>query len=361
MKKLLVIAAVTLASASAFATKARLNALSYPMSRQLTDVQTIFVNPSDLTLMGSWVTFETGTTTADKTPATPPTAEAGFARSVGDARWGFYLGHTGTGITTDTFARGGTQLRQLAAPATYLIEENPMNLFYAAKTADMSWGLGVNYSKSDRGTTLGSQEALGATLGARMGFWDASLDVDITDKASVGANTWTGKTGGDLRVGYVADTMYYYGQYEMAAGDSTNGTASVNLDNNRAALGVVNTVKSDGGEFFYGAALQMTTLKNTGAKEEDLALPVVIGIEADAASWLVLRGSVTQTVLLNSVKTTPVSGTSTDATGGNNTRVAAGTGIKFNKFMLDTTLAAETNGFINGANLLANAGLVYNF
>lgn len=361
MKKLLVIAAVTFASASAFATKARLNALSYPMSRHLTDVQTIFVNPSDLTLMGSWVTFETGATDTGAVPVGSPSAEAGFARAVGDARWGFYMGHTGTGITMD-FARGPSNLR----PTGLLIEENPINLFYAAKTEAMSWGLGVNYSNTDR-KTAGKQSSLGLTAGMRMGFWDASLDLDLTDEADNGANTlnWKGTTGGDLRVGYVADTMYYYASYAMAGGKSDNaGTTLTDIENNQLAIGVVNTTKAEGSEFFYGAALAMTNTNNKatgGSKVEMLSLPVVIGIEADAASWLVLRGSITQTVLLNSMKTSPASGASTDATGPNNTRVAAGTGIKFNKFMLDTTLAAETNGQINGTNLLANAGLVYNF
>jgi hypothetical protein len=360
MKKLLMIAVVTFASASAFATKARLNALSYPMSRQLTDVQTVFINPSDLTLMGSWVTFETGATDTGIVPVTTPSPEAGFARAVGDARWGFYLGHTGTGITADTFARGASSLR----PATLLMEENPINLFYATKMADMSWGLGLNYSNTDR-KTAGKQTATGVTAGVRMGFWDASLDLDITDTAELGTLSWTGKTGADLRAGYVMDTMYFYGQYAMSGGKGTvAGTDTTDKENSQVALGVVNTTKSEGGEFFYGAALAMMTTNDkvaTGSKSEILALPVVIGIEADAASWLVLRGSITQTVLLNSLKTTPTNGTSTDTTGANNTRVAAGTGIKFNKFMLDTTLAAESTGLINGTSLLAQAGLTYNF
>lgn len=361
MKKLLMIAVVTFASASAFATKARLNSLSYPMSRQLTDVQTVFVNPSDLTLMGSWATFEMGNSNLAGTVAmTTPNAEAGFARAVGDARWGFYMGHSNAGILVDTFARGAA-LR----PTGLLIEENPINLFYAAKMADIAWGLGLNYANTDR-KAAGKQNSTGVTLGMRMGFWDASLDVDAADKAENATLSWEGKTGADLRVGYVMDTMYFYGQYTMAGGKSTTvatGATATDVENSRIALGVVNTAKSEGGEFFYGAALAMTNTneKVAAGKTESLALPVVIGIEADAASWLVLRGSITQTVLLNSVKTTPVSGTSTDATGGNNTRVAAGTGIKFNKFVLDTTLAAESNGNINGANLLANAGLVYNF
>src|SRR5437868_7143606 len=153
MKKLLVITALTLASTSAFATKARMSSLS--SSAQLTDVLTVFVNPSDLNLMGSWASFETGTT-GTSTTQTQPTAEAGFARAMGDARWGFYLGHTGIATTT----------RNLSG-VTFFKEENPINLFYATKMADISWGLGLNYSSSDQKTT-GKQSAMGLTGGMRM-------------------------------------------------------------------------------------------------------------------------------------------------------------------------------------------------
>ncbi|RYZ84805.1 MAG: hypothetical protein EOP04_17275 [Proteobacteria bacterium] len=365
MKKLMMIAVVTLASASAFASKARLSALSYNGSNtnglsanapHLIDTQTIFVNPADLTTMGSWATFETGSTDATPatTPNTAPNAEAGFARASGDARWGFYLGHG----TVASFSR------EQAAPTIYLIEENPINLFYAAKMADISWGLGLNYSASDKKTTgvgaLGKQSTTGITGGMRMGPWDASLGLGVVDTAEVGTNKWTGKMNADLRAGYAMDTWYFYGQYAMTGGKhEVGGAATTEYDNNAIRIGAINTTKVDGGEFFWGASYLMDKVEQkvgAGTKTESNLLPVVVGIEADAASWLVLRGSVTQTVLLSSVKN------ATDTrTKANDTTVAAGAGIKFNKFTLDGSLAGSTTGQINGGSLLANAGLTYNF
>lgn len=347
MKKLLVIAAMTLASTSAFATKARLASLSN--AAHLVDTQTIFVNPSDLTMMGSWATFETGPTNTALTPSADPHAEAGFARAMGDARWGFYLGHTGTAST----------LREDAAAGVFLSEENPINLFYAAKMADMSWGLGLGYSNSDKKAT-GKQSSMGLNAGMRMGAWDAALVLGLSDKAEVGTREWTGKSAVDLRGGYTMDTWYFYGQYAMNGGkDETAGTTNADLDNSAIQLGAINTTKVDGGEFFWGAAYQMIKEedKTASTKVEASLLPVVIGIEADAASWLVLRGSITQNVLLGSVKSTP----GDTVTQANDTTVAAGAGIKFNKFMLDGTLAGSTTGNINGNSLLAKAGLTYNF
>jgi len=357
MKKLLVLAAVTLASTSAFATKARMSSLSE--SRQLTDVQTTFVNPADLLLMGTWATFETGATNGATTNPQPQ-AEGGFARAMGDARWGFYMGHTGV----------ATLVRQQAS-AAFPIENNPINLFYAAKAGDISWGLGLNYSSNDsKDATKGKQSAMGLAGGMRMGPWDASLDLGLTDSSQFGASgaetKWTGKSAADLRAGYTMDAWYFYGGYAMGGGKSeTAGATNNDIEDSDIVLGAVNSTKVDGGEFFWGVSYDMNTRndKATGKnKVEETNLPVVIGIEADAASWLVLRGSIKQTVLLSSTKTTPVGGTAGETqTMDNNTTVAAGAGIKFNKFMLDASLAGQTNGQINGNNLLANAGLTYNF
>ena len=365
MKKLMMIAVVTLASASAFASKARLSALSYNGSNtnglsanapHLIDTQTIFVNPADLTTMGSWATFETGSTDATPatTPNTAPNAEAGFARASGDARWGFYLGHTTIATTLRHVAVGSP------AAGTYLIEENPINLFYAAKMADISWGLGLNYSNSDK-KALGKQFSTGVTGGMRMGAWDASLGLGVADTAEIGTNKWTGKMSADLRAGYAMDTWYFYGQYNMNGGKHEVASATTaDLENSMIKLGAINTTKVDGGEFFWGAAYAMDTVNNkagTGAKTESSYLPFVVGIEADAASWLVLRGSVTQDVLLSQEKKSPGETT----TRANNTTVAAGAGIKFNKFTLDGAIAGQSTGVINGASLLTTAGLTYNF
>ena len=73
--------------------------------------------------------------------------------------------------------------------------------------------------------------------------------------------------------------------------------------------------------------------------------------EADAASWLTLRGSVTQTVLLDTskVETTPVAaGTDSEfAPGTNNTTVAFGAGLKFNKVTVDGALLAAGSQTLN--------------
>jgi hypothetical protein len=119
-------------------------------------------------------------------------------------------------------------------------------------------------------------------------------------------------------------------------------------------------MKSEGADFFYGFAYKMNDVKSGGDKTSTSTLPMIFGIETDAASWLTLRGSVTQNVLLGSEKTTGSSPTGADSTD-HNTTVNAGMGFKFTKSTLDITLSSATTGAINGSSFGANAGMTYLF
>ena len=82
---------------------------------------------------------------------------------------------------------------------------------------------------------------------------------------------------------------------------------------------------------------------------------------------MVLRASATQNVLLGSTKTDDGAITSTvtdqDDTVANNTKVAAGFGLKMNKWVVDGSWSAATSatGAINAGSLLTNVALTYNF
>ena len=134
-------------------------------------------------------------------------------------------------------------------------------------------------------------------------------------------------------------------------------------------MGVDNSHKTDAADFFYGVNFDMTTLKNknvaTGtAKTEITSLPVFAGIEAEATSWMVLRASVTQNFILGTKKD-EIGSTGDSDTISNNTVVAAGAGLKFNKLLVDGTLAkasgASATGALNSNDLLANAAVTYTF
>ena len=135
--------------------------------------------------------------------------------------------------------------------------------------------------------------------------------------------------------------------------DDSSGT-SIKADKTDIKIGAINSMKKEGADFFYGISYEMGTTKVGTVKTDSSRLPVLIGIEADAASWLTLRGSVKQNVLVGSDKTTETDSAPHDTT------VAAGAGFKFNKAVLDVTLTAAGTGSLT-SNLGGNAGLTYLF
>ncbi len=379
MKKLLVIAALAALASPAFASKARLNSLGN--AEHLIDPQTTFNNPSHMLWMSDFVTFETGPTTPTYSAATPPSksasSEGGFVRSAGDARYMAYLGR-------DSDLTGVARQSQ-----GFLTQENPIDLMYAMK-GTWNWGVGLSLSNSDKKSTSQKQNAYGLRLGASNDLWEvyATIGLGSTATGSTGATNpgfitdttakYTGTTGFKVGAAYKVENLYSYlkyfqdgYKYESSAGAglnaAVNGASTVvsQLD-----LGVVDHNKIDGGQWFYGVALQIYQNKMDGAanaaansKTDAQYLPFLLGLEYDAATWATLRASVTQNVLIGTTKTAGAAPSPADSvdTISNNTTVAGGLGLHLNKFVIDGSLAASTTGNANTANLLTNVALTYNF
>lgn len=382
MKNTLLIAAVAMMAVPAMASKARLSALNN--SAHLQDIQDVFQNASKLSEHGDWLTFEMGanpgasqtapTTTTPQGPYTQatPTPEGGFARGMGDAKYGFYLGHHSDWVAE------ARQPNAYVTGKTYLTDENPLNLFYTAKAGDLNWGVGLNYANSDKKSTAAKQSAMGLNAGVSAQHWDAGLTVGLANtykKNVVGSGAadvdFKGKTAFGLNGTYTMDTLTFSGLVGMNGGKDDVAANGVDMDVTHYNLGVVNSHKAEGADFFYGVNYDMFAVKNKAAagdqKYEASQLPVFAGIEADATSWMVLRASVAQNFVLGSVKSDVTTGAAGTSTGGesdtvaNNTTVAAGVGLKFNKLQLDGTLKGATSGNIDGNTVLGNASLTYLF
>lgn len=383
MKKLFVLAVVTIASASAFASKARLNALQN--AAHLSDTQDVVghsngpIKPDQALNHGEWVSFEWGANrSTTNTPVAGNNAEGGFVRKMGDnSALGAYLGNKSDSYTTFmTLAVATTQVTQTGTGATALLNQsNPLNVYYASKAGDMQWGLNLFYVNNDDKANKMKENIMGITASASSSAgWDAQLTVGL---GAEGKNEQTSgsekslKGGSNLGItgGYKMDTMYLYGSYKALAAKLTTGTnTNADWDISSMGVGIVNSHKKDGADFYYGVAYNTNTRKEKQAdsKVETVTMPVIIGVEAEATSWMVLRGSITQNVLLGSTKTS-TSTTSSEVYPGDNTTVAAGAGLKFGKFMLDGTFTQAANSTANGtalgtdANFVTNVGMTYTF
>ncbi len=381
MKKLFVIAVVTIASASAFASKARLTAIQG--AAHVSDNLDVVggngpIKPDQAFGNGEWVSFEWGANRGSgNTAVAGNNAEGGFVRKMGDnAAMGAYLGNKSDSYKTFmALAVANGAVVGTGTTATALLNQsNPLNLYYAAKAGDLQWGLGLFYVSNDVKTSKMKENIMGLTASATAASgWDAQLTVGLgaESKNETTVNSEKVLKGGSsiaLSGGYKMDTMYVYGSYKTAGAKLTTGTTTnADWDINAMAVGVVNSHKKDGADFFYGVSYNMTTINDknntTTGKNETTTFPVIIGVEAEATSWMVLRGSVTQNVLLGSTKTA-----GSDAnTISDSTNVAAGAGLKFGKFMLDGTFAKVASGAAAGtglgadANFVTNVGMTYNF
>lgn len=343
MKNILIVA-LMIAGSSAFASKARYMALGG--AAHLTDMQTV-VNgiPSDIMLVPESMEFNFG-------PASTvgSDADGGMVKAMGEARLGFFLGAVDS--TRET---------------AYLGVENPFSVAYGAKAGDMTWGVLFSYADSVKkvnpalGTDDKKQSYMNLTGSVGMGDTTVALNLGLGDTATgngtVESYKYTNSPMG-LAVYHKVSDWTVYGEYEASTKTVTEA-AETKTTRSDITIGGVHAMKSEGADFFYGIAYQMTNSKTGSAKTDTTSLPFIIGIETDAASWLTLRGSVTQNVLLGGSKTTtPDDGmNSTD----HNTNVNAGMGFKFTKSMLDITLTAADTGAINGTSFGANAGLTYLF
>lgn len=376
MKKTLLIAALTMMSASAFASKARLTALGASgingvgARTTASDFTSVFDTPHKLWEVGDQALIEFGGTGVTYDPATgagtaiTQNAEGGFLRSHNNTKWGAYVGRQSSSIQ---YMLAGGRVATAAGTTSFTDAslgrlENPLNLMYGVKIGDLEWGFNVYYAASEHktGTTASAnkKEAMGVSAGVRADRWNADIVVGLGAKVESNATatpneefkgTTSVKVGGEYAVN---DDLLAYASAQNFGGKFTNNTnvETLDLDHMGLELGVESKIKSDVVHFFYGAALQNITEKNKAnaagiEKVEIMRLPLYFGFEADATSWLVLRASLRQNFLLNSVKASTAA--NSDANNDDSTVAALGAGFKFGKLLVDGSLSAGTTGNLN--------------
>lgn len=368
-RNVLVIAGLAVLSTNAFASKARVEALNQDSvrgSEYISDSRNIFRNPAHLNTMSNYLITEWGTTTAADDSQNAPRAEGGFFREVGAFNYGLYLGNNETRNNRE---------------AGFLGQDNALDLFFAGDMG-LQWGAKVHYAGSKDETVAGNvrkNTAVGLGLGIASGAFDAYADVTIMDKSE--GNTTAGQTSSaqfktkpSFLVGgsYAWNSTTFFASYEMnkaeqklAAGTTTNKANTINVGAGRT-WDINPTAK-----VFTDAKLVLGTSETPSPKLKTQKIPVTIGMEAEATSWLTLRGSVSQNVILGTQETA-VSGTAKKKTIPNSTDVSAGATLNFGKLKVDgvvgttggsraTGTTGQEQGVLTTDNLLTRVGVTYMF
>ena len=376
-KNVLVIAGLAVLSTSAFASKARMEALGQDSkigSYYIADSRTIFANPSDLNGMKNYIVTEWGTGASADT-STTPRAEGGFFRDAGAFAYGLYLGNNGSRMDHNN----GAGLNG------YMEQSNALDLFLAGDMG-VKWGARVHYaaSKDETGATAAANtkhSALGLGLGMSQGDLAAYLDMDLSDKST--GNGTNAAYESKLKPSFTLGASYAWSGYSFFAEYTSNkaeivqattttakysdivvGAGRIHEINPTARLFTDVTLhmeKAENSYTTYDTSMQLNTTKYT-------RLPVTLGVEADATSWLVLRGSVSQNIILADYK----NAAGKKITKANSTLVNAGATLNFGKLKVDGvvgttaasragTIGATNTGVLATDNLMTRVGVTYMF
>jgi hypothetical protein len=352
MKNLLTIA-IVLCTVNAFATRSRDASLGG--SIHLED----FYSPENLFTTGDILRIESGITNVTTVTGVNSGSEGTLRKSVGEGKIGLSLGHAESTIFANRAASG---------VATIVPQQNELNLSYGFKLADLTLGAGLLYSNYENKISTEKESSSGVKLGVMNSAFYTNATIVTGDSYEKGASIYKGTTGFNLTGGYnLTNSMSVHANI-VSSGYKVNDGALKDVSSTNVAVKFVETIQKDGNDFFYGAGLSTTSLaeKKADTKDTTMNLPVIIGLEANASSWLKLRASVAQDVLISDSKTTAPAGTTAEKSPGKNTTAfAAGAGLTFNKVVIDgsimTGVANAGSQNINSGDLLANVGLTYNF
>lgn len=352
MKKHIAIAAgLAVLSTSAFATKARMNALGQGDDRgsfYIQDSRNVFRNASKVNDMTNYVVTEWGSANDAADSATAPHAEGGFFRSAGQFNYGVYLGSDID--NQDLGARTG-------AAGVFLAQDNNIDLFFGGDMG-VKWGVTLGYSSTEAeaaGAVKRENDSMSLGLGVEKGAIEGYVNLGLKDEskgATLTADKWEADTGINVGVSYDWMDYTFFVDYDKTGYEENLAAVKTEQEDTALTIGVGHNHEVSATSRLFTSVHYVSSeseTKVTGAsKTETSKLPLTIGFEADATSWLALRGSISQNVIIGESK---VAGKTTSAA--NSTDVAAGATLNFGKLKVDGVIG--TNG-INGTNTGAENG-----
>ena len=334
MKKQVAIAmGLAVLSTSAFASKARLEALGQDAdgSQFVDDARNVLLNPAHLNYHKDFVTMEFGDTSNPDDAAASPKAEGGMFKASGNMVYGIYFGNENDNDDRDT-----------AMGTANVVNDTNNTDFFIAGDAGVQWGARLSYHqfKNKQGGADQKSDLTTLRVGVISGDTEGFLKFGLTNKAENGTAEFEAKTDMDLGITHSVGDMDYILRYisrefEDAAGDANKAQ--------NTHIGVARNYKlNDKAQAWASAFYKMDSTDNeigTDSESKNNYLPVVIGLEYMAKDWLTLRGSVGQEIMGENEDTA-----GDKATNGNTTFVAAGASLVFGDLSVDGLISNNANG-----------------
>ncbi|MBI2522182.1 MAG: hypothetical protein HYV97_17315 [Bdellovibrio sp.] len=359
-KHLLLVVGLALLSTSAFATKARMESLGQDGANgsfYLSDTRNVFRNAAFVNTTKNYVVTEWGDASATDSTTTPE-AEGGWYSEVGAFGYGVYLNNTQSSQVTHYTSLTATSKNNTLNRAAYAGVGNKLDVFVGADMG-FEWGVNLNISNfKDEGVNQAfeqKQSGLGVGFGVLMGDLDAYANLGLKDEAKGGAasgDKWEAKMGINVGTNYKWQGYTFFADYKKGGVEETASGTKTENDATELNVGFARVMEiASSGRWFYDFRWYNNKSEEkitAGTDEYKISdFPLTLGFEADATSWLTLRGSVSQS-LKNSAERN-LAGSSPGATSNNkkiqdpnSATVAAGATLNFGKLKVDGTL--QTNG-----------------
>lgn len=402
-KQLIAIAGLAILSTPAMATKARMLALGENINDNIgslyfSDSRNIFQNAAYANDYKDMVIFEWGSngTTAGPNGAPGTTtsikgdtdvssqAEGGFLKSHGNYVYGLYLGAESP--YTNEIRSYSRSLNNDGFQ-----QDNQIDAFFAGESAALGkWGVNATYSASEDEAQDAKQSSASVRFGMIKNKTEAFANIALKNEAEInslsgvtaapngGTDEFKGKLGFELGATQDLEVVKVFGYVRHAKwehdADSTSTGATLpytaytgKFDGTywlyQVGAGREFKVNDKATLFFKGEYLSFKrkveatsgTADGSEINLDDYRVPVTVGLEYDAASWLTLRGSVVQNVLAETdndydgqaanvsagVRARRPSGKNSSP---NSTNVNAGMTLKFGELAIDGVIGTTNNG-----------------
>lgn len=365
-----------------------------------------------------------------------PKAQGGFLKKSGDFVYGLYYGNesntssflriAGSGIASTSLAAavaggGGTPTSGMLGTS-----DNQIDLFFGWEAASLQWGANLVYTDSEDEAERREDTGSAVRLGVKDGdAWDFHVNVSTSNKSERTSNVqnnlavfgWTAQgdvrdefkgkfgihVGGSFNMnqwgrvfGYVktfsweqTDGYDYTGVNTLNPGNDTldgqeagkEGTSDGKFTTIELGWGKAEEITSTSTLFYSVRAKKVDVNLELGQEVEvnNLTIPVVLGYEAQANSWLTLRGSITHNLYgtkdnKNFNYANPIARNLVGAVYGsegkgsieNSTTVNAGATLGFGNLSIDGMIgtsdaASKTDGELNLDELMSTVAMTYLF
>lgn len=411
-------------------------------SYYIKDSRNIFLNSAYINDFADRVILEWGSfgtrPLATSTGATveqdnTPKGQGGFLKKSGDFVWGAYYGNesntssflriAGSGVASVT----GSAAASSTTSGLLYTSDNQIDLFFGGDLGTLQWGSNVVYTRGEDETKRSKDSGSAVRLGLKAGdTWDFHVNLSTSNKSertgdvAVGGLTalgWTAQTnikdefdgkfgihvGGSYNLERFGRVFGYYKTFSWEQTDNYNYTGAATVVSGSATLngqevgkqgtsdGKFTTIMlgwgkaeevGTGSTIFYSVQAKKIDVNLELTREVEVnnfTIPVIFGYEAQANSWLTLRGSITHNLwgkkdnknfnyanpvarsLVASVYGAEGKGTITDST-----TVVAGASLTFGDLVLDgmigtSAASSKTDGKLNLDELMSTVGMTYMF